>query len=96
MIEEISIPDSVRELGDKCFFWCEKLRRVSFGACSTLELIGVMAFSRTMIEEISIPDSVRELGDECFLKCKKLHRVMFGACSRLERIGVRCFRKTDL
>ena len=39
-VEEVSIPDGVRELCDRCFHWCESLRRVTFGSCSSLERIG--------------------------------------------------------
>ena len=87
----ISIPDSVRELGDGCFKWCECLRRVIFGPSSSLERIGVSCFQETGLSEVSVPDSVRELCDCCFSNCWILHRVTFGPSSSLERIGVAAF-----
>ena len=96
--EEISIPDSVRELCDGCFKGCSSLRRVTFGPSSSLERIGVEAFGAVRpegfgqstpcgLEEISIPDGVRELCDGCFKGCSSLRRVTFGPSSSLERIG---------
>ena len=47
-IVEISIPNSVRELGDGCFKGCKSLRRVTFGSSSSLERIGFHAFPITL------------------------------------------------
>ena len=43
-MEEVSIPDGVRELCDDCFSGCGSLRRVNFGSSSSLERIGVECF----------------------------------------------------
>ena len=45
-VEEVSIPDSVRELCDGCFFECKSRYRAMFGSSSTLERIGFRAFPR--------------------------------------------------
>ena len=47
-VEEVSIPDSVRELCDGCFERCESLRCVNFGSSSSLERIGFRAFWRSL------------------------------------------------
>ena len=57
-IESLSIPDSVVELGKKCFYGCKSLRSVIFGASSRVERICAEAFRKTSIESLSIPDSV--------------------------------------
>ena len=62
-VEEVSIPDSVRELCDGCFKECESLRHVTFGSSSSLERIGVSCFEGTGVEAVSIPDSVCELDE---------------------------------
>ena len=82
----LSIPDSVRELGDNLFCGCTNVRSVNFGFRSKLERIGKRAFHRTSLKTVSIPDSVIELCDSCFCLCK-LRRVTFGASSKLKRIG---------
>ena len=65
-VEEVSIPDSVRELCDRCFYECKSLRRVNFGSSSSLERIGLSCFERSGVEKVSIPDSVRVLYHGCF------------------------------
>ena len=92
----VSIPDDVRDICDRCFKDCEELRRVTFGASSSLVRIGVRSFAGIDIVEISIPDSVRELCDKCFSWCEQLTRVTFGASSSLERIGVGCFERSGI
>ena len=95
-VEEVSVPDSVRELCDGCFKGCLSLRRVTFGPSPSLERIGVEAFGAVKeayrdcpcgLEEMSIPDCVRELCDGCFKWCSRLRRVTFGPSSSLNRSG---------
>ena len=85
--EEISIPDSVCELCDGCFKWCESLCRVTFGPSSSLERNGVDWIRGSGVEDVSVPDGVRELCNGCFKWCSSLRRVTFGPSSSLERIG---------
>ena len=47
-LEEISIPDGVRELCDGCFKGCSRLRRLTFGPSSSLERIGFHAIPRSV------------------------------------------------
>ena len=95
-IVEVSIPDRVCELCDRCFRLCSSLRRVTFGPSSSLERIGDSCFHWTGVDEMSIPDSVLELGSQCFAKCSNLRRVTFGSSSSLARIGVSCFEGTGV
>ena len=41
VLSSVCIPDSVRELCDRCFMWCKSLSRVTFGPSSSLERTGV-------------------------------------------------------
>ena len=50
-IRDVSIPDGVRELCDRCFKQCERLCRVTFGSSSQLERIGDSCFECSGIEE---------------------------------------------
>ena len=90
-IEEVIMPDSLRELANRCFSNCKKLRQVIFGPSSNLQRIGKYAFTYTAIESLSIPDSVIELGYQCFLRCRSLRSVTFGLSSSLERVSERIF-----
>ena len=94
VLSSICIPDSVRELCDRCFQGCKSLRRVVFGSSSSLERIGRYCFADTAIEEVSIPNCVNELCGGCFKRCKSLRRVMFSSLSSLERLGVSCLAHT--
>ena len=92
----VNIPNSVRELCDRCFCGCRSLSHVAFGSSSSLERIGVSCFEHTGVEAVSIPDSVRKLCDGCFKSCKNLRRVTFGSSPSLERIGDLCFAGSGL
>ena len=90
-LRDVSIPNNVRGLCNRCFYDCKSLRLVNFGSSSSLERIGDSCFEGSGVEEVSIPDSVRRLCDRCFYGCKSLRRVNFGSSSSLELIGDSCF-----
>ena len=60
-VEEVRIPDSVRELCDSCFKWCSHLRQVTFGSSSSLERVGVSCFEFSGVEDVVILNGVREI-----------------------------------
>ena len=95
-LQNVSIPNHVRELCDCCFKGCSTLRWVTFGSSSSLEWIGVSCFECSGVEEVDIPDSVRELSDCCFAGCKSLRRVTFGSSPSLERIAISCFASSGV
>ena len=87
----VDVPDTVRELCDKCFYDCRNLMSVRFGARSQLERIGVEAFPYSWdLRKVRIPDSVREVGDR-FMGDTAVRQVIFGAFSRIERMGIEAF-----
>ena len=92
---ELIIPDSVREVCDRCFFQCNNLRRVIFGCSSSCARIGFAAFKGAHIDEIIIPDSVREICEQSFARCW-LERIIFGCHSLLNIIGDMAFSFTPL
>lgn len=99
--KEITIPDSVEEIGERCFMGCDKLSRVRFGHSSSLKRIGKQAFhwgreDACPLTEIRIPRSVEILGDECFRCCMSLSKVTFDEASSLKSIGVSAFRCCSL
>ena len=91
----VSIPNSVEELCERCFFSCQSLSRVTFGEASSLKLIGKEAFLLSHLREIHIPDCVEELCVCCFASCRLLSRVTFGEKPCLKRIGKRAFIFSD-
>lgn len=88
---ELTIPDSVEEIGEMCFFGSEQISSVIFSGSSRIKRIGYRAFSESRIGAIIIPASVCELGTECFRGCSGLATVTFEPGSVLERIGDRAF-----
>ena len=95
-IASITIPDSVLELGDSCFYGCYDLRSITFGAASQLERVGRQAFIGTSIAAINIPAGVMELCSKCFYGCESLRDVVFCSGSKLARIGKEAFAMTSL
>jgi hypothetical protein len=91
-IKRVTIPSSVRRLGDHCFSYCSSLTSVDFEGGSRLVEIGRKAFAWTGIERVTIPSSVRRLGDHCFSYCSSLTNVDFEGGSGLEEVGENPFR----
>ena len=95
-VEEVAVPDGVRELCEGCFKSCTSLQCVTFGPSSSLERIGAACFQASGVKEVAVPDGVRELCEGCFKQCRSLHRVTFGLSSSLERIGAACFQESGV
>ena len=92
----IQVPDTVEEISGESFSGCKCLSRVTFGASSSLMLIGRSVFSQSGLREIRIPDSVEELCEDCFSGCKNLISVTFGESSSLKVIGNGVFHESGL
>jgi hypothetical protein len=72
-LETITIPASVRFLGDYCFEGCDSLRTVSFCQGCLLDSIPTCAFTGCCsLESIVLPPSVTILGDSSFYECHEL------------------------
>ena len=71
-VEDVSVPDSVRELCEGCFKGCKSLRRVTFGPASSFERIGVSCIEFTGVEEVRLPGRGRVLRNRCFSWHKRL------------------------
>ena len=75
-LQSIVIPNSVKAIGDYCFWNCRELSSIKlyYG----IETIGTGAFRDcTSIEVIQLPKSLRKLGDSAFRDCINLHYVGF-------------------
>ena len=83
----VVIPDSVRELCDKCFYKCKILRSVKFGLSPCLERIGSQCFAFCSNLHIRIPQSVKFIGDGAFDGCRlqasSIHMPVSPSCERL-------------
>lgn len=68
-----TVPASVKKIGDKAFYYAEKLNAISFASGSVLEQIGDFAFERCKaLEFIALPQGVKTLGESVFKNCTAL------------------------
>ena len=87
-IISLTIPNSVKVIGEKAFENCEKLTLVSFG--NSVDSIGHRAFANcNALESIELPNSLKTISSEAFLDCRSVSSLTFG--NSLETIGERAF-----
>ena len=63
-IKSITIPESVKNIGERAFANCKKLQKATIN--KGVKKISKEAFSCTTLEEITIPSTVTELGKNAF------------------------------
>lgn len=73
----MTLPTTLKVLGDRAFCKCKELRRVVFREGSALEKIGNRCFSGSGIREIEAPNSVTTICEYAFSECKALRKVSF-------------------
>jgi hypothetical protein len=98
-VAELTIPSTVRILGESCFELCDKIVNVCLNIDSMLTEIRARAFARSSVERIMprIPPTVKILHDSCFAYCKKLRYVpLEGNESELVRIGKGAFLESGI
>ncbi len=96
-IISVEIPDTVREIGEKAFWYCRSLEQVILH--DGLEIIGKNTFKNCeKLESITLPSTVSEIGDNAFEDCTALKEIIipdsvetignraFGDCESLEKI----------
>ena len=77
-LTEVTLPDSVEEIGDKAFLYCEGLKTLPLG--NGVRIIGGQAFGFChSLTEVTIPDHVEELSYSVFSECEKLETVTIGS-----------------
>lgn len=86
-IKSVTIPEGVKEIGERAFSGCRKLESVKFP--ESLEIIGIAAFSGCNFTNITIPDNVRILSG--FASCTNLVSVTFTPNSKLQEIAYGAF-----
>ena len=90
-MEEIFVPASVREVGDRAFEGCGSLRAVRFPQDSRLERLGEGTFAYSGLRAFTVPAGLRAIERNVFLDCRHLRAVRFAPGSRLERVGEDAF-----
>ncbi|MBD5356991.1 MAG: leucine-rich repeat protein, partial [Bacteroides sp.] len=95
----VSIPNSVRVIGDRAFSGCRSLQSVSIP--DSVTAIGNNAFSECKsLQSVSIPDSVTAIGNSAFSECESLRSVSipdsvssigdsaFSCCGSLQSVSI--------
>ena len=75
-LEQITIPSSVKSIGDGTFTACESLKQITFEIPSSLTSIEEDTFrSCSSLTQITIPSSVRSVGTNAFNHCTALTQI---------------------
>jgi len=75
----ITIPNSVKSMGNNAFSYCYNLTGVNFEPTSTVDRIGNVGFFYCLkLKKISIPDSVSSIGSQFFDYCGNLTDATIG------------------
>lgn len=75
-LTEITIPASVTFIGEKAFYDCLGLKKVTFETNSNLATLGASAFRNCVsLKEIAIPSNVKIIESYTFYNCKSLETV---------------------
>ena len=98
-LEKITIPNTVREIGEDAFGRCENLQSVKLN--NGLKKIDDGAFAGCRkLKKVTIPKMVTEIGDSAFCGCENLQSVKlyaglisidsyaFGGCKKLKKITI--------
>ena len=86
-IEVISIPKSIKFIGEESFESCTNLKRVNFAIDSELEEIPVNCFNDADIKGVMIPSRVKILNFGSFKGNYNLQYITFQEDSRLQKIN---------
>ncbi|MDE7192425.1 MAG: leucine-rich repeat domain-containing protein [Oscillospiraceae bacterium] len=69
-ITEVTLPDSITEIGERAFCDCYALRSVNIP--NGVSVIGSCAFANTALEKIVLPHTLTYIGDRAFSNADKL------------------------
>ena len=91
-IESVSIPKTVKVIGNNAFAKCTSLKKVVFEGKSQLESMGASIFADCLsLRKIKIPETVSSIGAYAFSGCDLLKKVVFEGKSQLNTIEGKVF-----
>lgn len=88
----VNIPNSVKRIGDYCFYKCNKIKKISIP--TSVEFIGNHAFSNVEIDKLIIPNSVKAIGESCFESAEIGESLKMS--SQIDKFPSRCFYKSNI
>ncbi len=72
-IAKVELSSSLKTISDYAFSGCSMLESANLESCTSLEVIGLMAFyDCSSLTDIVLPDSVTSLGQGAFMNCASL------------------------
>ena len=90
VVEEITIPDTVEEIGERAFSLCVNLKKVNISPSSQLKKIGDRAFFQCeLLHTFNLPTELEEVGEEAFSGCLDLINLNFP--QSLVKVGAYAF-----
>lgn len=89
-ITSVSLPASIRAIGDGAFFACSLLERVTFAERSALKSVGNGAFEGcSSLTEIILPAGIETVGDHVFNGCSSLGNIYYlGTPTQWKALGI--------
>lgn len=88
--DSVSIPSSVREIGEKAFYQCASLTGVTLG--DNVEKVGKACFAYCpSLQRVDITGKLLSIGEDAFYRCEKLSSINFP--ESLVSIGNGAFRE---
>ncbi|MBQ9730439.1 MAG: leucine-rich repeat domain-containing protein [Clostridia bacterium] len=100
LIEEVSLPKGLKEIGAHAFQNCVSLNKINLRS-STVQSIGAQAFKGCInIKTLTLPSGLSSLGEYAFSNCTRLRSVVFGTgltsvprgafegCTKLETVDL--------
>lgn len=91
-VGKVIIPDSVKIIGDYCFYNNKKLTAIIIP--TSIVSIGNYAFNGVQIEKLEIPNSVINIGDGCFWGAKISKKLKLS--SKVSTLPKECFNYAEV
>lgn len=88
----VIIPNSVKRIGDYCFYKCNKIKKIFIP--TSVEIIGNHAFSNIEIDKLIIPNSVKAIGESCFESA--VIKESLKMSSQINKFPSRCFYSSNI
>ena len=95
-ITKISLPNTIKEIGNSAFGYCTALKTIEIPAC--FRILDSVFIGCTSLEEVTLPDGLISIGNNLFTNCNSLNKVTilsgnvaryaFADCANLEEIIV--------